>query len=128
MRNPRLAPGDTNTLAPASDIGRIRLAMRAPPARRMIVPGPAGRRADLEADPAAQALTRGGLAGRNGFLFRFRERANHSRFLPRATAPVVDRISVHAACRKPGSRRPVEPTSRLYLPTPTPVRGWAGWA
>src|SRR5882757_5952598 len=33
--------------------------MRAPAAKRMIVPGPARRRVDLEADAAAQALARG---------------------------------------------------------------------
>src|SRR5260370_10653192 len=64
-----LALGDPETLAPASDVGRIRRAMRAPARGRMILPGPAARRVDLEADPAAQALTGGRLAGPNGFLF-----------------------------------------------------------
>src|SRR5260370_38675425 len=64
-----LALGDPETLAPASDVGRIRRAMRAPARGRMIVPGPARRRVDLEADPAAQALTVGRLAGPNGVLF-----------------------------------------------------------
>src|SRR5579872_2824775 len=64
-RDVRLALDDTKTLAPASDIGRVRRAVRAPARRRMIVPGPAGRRVDLEADPAAQALT-----GRNSDWFR----------------------------------------------------------
>src|ERR1700737_5089138 len=58
-RNPRLALGDAKTLAPASDIGRVSRAMRAAAAKRMIVPGPARRRVDLEADTAAQALARG---------------------------------------------------------------------
>src|ERR1700687_357180 len=54
-----LAPGDAKSLAPASDIGRIGRAMRATARRRMIVPGPARRRVDLETDFAAQALARG---------------------------------------------------------------------
>src|ERR1700737_5548235 len=58
-RNPRLALGDAKTLAPASEIGRVSRAMRAAAAKRMIVPGPARRRVDLEADTAAQALAGG---------------------------------------------------------------------
>src|ERR1700737_4113264 len=65
-RNPRLALGDAKPLAPASDIGRVSRAMRAAAAKRMIVPGPAGWYVDLEADPAAQALT-----GGNSTRFRF---------------------------------------------------------
>src|SRR4029450_8485693 len=69
-----LALGDAETFAPASDIGCIGRAMRAAARRRMIVPGPARRHVDLEADLAAQALAGGGLAERYGlgfFLFRF---------------------------------------------------------
>src|SRR5450759_923778 len=58
-RDRGLALGDTEPLAPASDIGRIGRATRAPARRGMIVPGPARRYVDLEADRAAQALTRG---------------------------------------------------------------------
>src|SRR5580704_3391285 len=58
-RNPRLTLGDAKTLAPAPDIGRVGRAMRAPAGGRMIVPGPARRRVDLEADLATQALTGG---------------------------------------------------------------------
>src|SRR5712664_3269926 len=58
-RNPGLALGDAETLAPASDIGRVGRAMGAPARGRMIVPGPARRRVDLEADLSAQALTGG---------------------------------------------------------------------
>src|ERR1700722_5430423 len=56
-RDGGLAPGDAEALAPAADIGRIRRAMRAAAGGRMIVPGPARRRIDLELDGAAQALT-----------------------------------------------------------------------
>jgi len=63
-RNSRFTLGDAKPLAPASDIGRIGRAMRAPASGRMIVPGPARRRVDLEADLAAQALTGGGFADR----------------------------------------------------------------
>ena len=58
-RDIRFALDNAKTLAPASDIGRIGRAMRAPARRRMIVPGPAGRDVDLETDFAAQALTGG---------------------------------------------------------------------
>src|SRR6266478_8818463 len=54
-----LALGDAKTLAPASDISRIGRAMRAPARRRMIMPGPARGRVDLEIDFSAQALTGG---------------------------------------------------------------------
>src|SRR5579859_6262770 len=49
-----LARGDTKTLAPASDIGRIRRAMRAAAGGRMVVPGPARRHVDLKGDIAAE--------------------------------------------------------------------------
>src|SRR5216684_2190030 len=55
-----LALGDAKTLAPASDISRIGRAMRAPARRRMIMPGPARGRVDLETDFSAQALAGGG--------------------------------------------------------------------
>src|ERR1700716_975498 len=58
-RDPGLALDDPESLAPASDIGRVGRAMRAPACGRMIVPGPACRHIDLEADLAAQALTWG---------------------------------------------------------------------
>src|SRR5258708_34335313 len=58
-RDGGLAPGDAKTLAPASDIGRVGRAMRAPARRRMIMPGPARGRVDLERDFSAQALTGG---------------------------------------------------------------------
>src|SRR6202163_3674862 len=63
--NPRLAFGNAKTLAPASDISGVGRAMRAPASDRMIVPGPARRHIDLEADAAAQALALGWLAGGN---------------------------------------------------------------
>src|ERR1700753_4337625 len=66
-RNPRVALDNAKTLAPASDIGRVGRAMRAPATERMIVPGPARRRIDLEADLTAQALTGGRLADRGRF-------------------------------------------------------------
>src|SRR6266436_7996013 len=56
----RLALGDTKTLAPASDIGRVGCTMRAPAHGRMIMPGPARGHIDLETDFSAQALTGGG--------------------------------------------------------------------
>src|ERR1700682_5577640 len=59
-RDARLALGNAKALAPASDIGRIRRAMRAPARSRMIVPGPARGGVDLEADFSAQALAGGG--------------------------------------------------------------------
>src|ERR1700692_604366 len=88
-----LALGDAQTLAPASDIRRIGRAMRAPARGRMIVPGPARRYIDLEADAAAQALAVGRLAQRNRFwllygLWLFREHLDSSRRLQCA----VDRI------------------------------------
>src|SRR5260370_39847954 len=58
-RDPGLAFCHPEALAPASDIGRIGRAMGAPALGRMIVPGPARRRVDLEADLSAQALTGG---------------------------------------------------------------------
>src|SRR5437588_6513761 len=58
-RDGSLALGDAKTLAPASDIGRVRRAMRAPARRRMIMPGPARGHIDLETDFSAQALTGG---------------------------------------------------------------------
>src|SRR5258708_16647519 len=58
-RNLPLALGDAKTLAPASDISRIRRAMRAPARWRVVVPSPARGRVDLERDPAAQALAGG---------------------------------------------------------------------
>src|SRR5689334_4819894 len=70
-RETGLALGDTKTFAPASDIGRIRRAMRAAARRRMIVPGPARRHVDLERDLAAQALPGSGLAEGYGFGFLF---------------------------------------------------------
>src|SRR5450755_2803844 len=58
-RDIRFALDNAKALAPASDIGRIGRAMRAPARCRMIMPGPAGRDVDLETDFAAQALTGG---------------------------------------------------------------------
>src|SRR6266850_5577333 len=66
-----VALGNAKTLAPASDIGGVGGAMRAPAARRMIVPGPARGRVDLEADAAAQALT-GGDSNCDGCFWHFR--------------------------------------------------------
>src|SRR5260370_26340491 len=74
-RDPGLSLGDAKTLAPASDIGRIGRAVRAPAAKRMIVPGPARGGGDLEANMAAQALAGGRLPHRNGFLLY-----RHARF------------------------------------------------
>ena len=82
-----LALGDAKALAPASDIGGIGRAMRAAARRRMIMPGPARRHVDLEADLAAQALADAGLPGATGFdllLFCFFELGKHvpsSRFV-----------------------------------------------
>src|SRR5258707_7994369 len=59
-RDGGLAPGDAKTLAPASDISRVGRAMRAPASRRMIMPGPARGRVDLERGFSAQALSCGG--------------------------------------------------------------------
>src|SRR5260370_7742334 len=59
-RDGSLAPGDAQTLAPASDIGGVGRAMGAPARRRMIMPGPARGHIDLERDFSAQALTGGG--------------------------------------------------------------------
>src|SRR4029453_10195617 len=71
-REAGLAPGDTKTLAPASDIGCIGRAMRAAARGRMIVPGPSRRHVDLKGDLAAQALAGGRLAEGYGFgLFLF---------------------------------------------------------
>src|SRR6266403_8286 len=66
-RDGGLAPGDAKTLAPASDIGRVGRAMRATARRRMIMPGPARGRVDLETDFSAQALT-GGCSNCSRFL------------------------------------------------------------
>src|SRR5882757_7165124 len=55
-RDRRLAFGDTETLASTANIVRIRRAMRAAACGRMVVPGPARRNVDLEADLSAQAL------------------------------------------------------------------------
>src|SRR5258708_39003109 len=59
-RDGSLAPGDAQTLAPASDIGGVGRAMGAPARRRMIMPGPARGHIDLERNFSAQALTGGG--------------------------------------------------------------------
>src|SRR5258707_13721987 len=59
-RDGSLAPGDAQTLAPASDIGGVGRAMGAPARGRMIMPGPARGHIDLERDFSAQALTGGG--------------------------------------------------------------------
>src|SRR5216683_6065604 len=58
-RDQGLALGDTKTLAPASDIGRVGRTMRASACRGMIMPRPARRHVDLEGDLAAQALALG---------------------------------------------------------------------
>src|SRR5881227_3852454 len=58
-RDGSLALDEAKTLAPASDIGRVRRAMRAPARGRMIMPGPACGHIDLETDFSAQALTGG---------------------------------------------------------------------
>src|SRR5579859_1917509 len=58
-----IARDDAKTLAPASDIGRIRRAMRAAAGGRMIVPGPARRHVDLESDIATEALSPGDPRG-----------------------------------------------------------------
>src|SRR5258707_13894523 len=59
-RDGGLAPGDAQTLAPASDIGGVGRAMGAPARRRMIMPGPARGHIDLERDFSAQAFIGGG--------------------------------------------------------------------
>src|SRR5438105_6581672 len=55
-RDGALAACDAKALAPASDIGGVGRTMRAAAASRMIMPGPARRHVDFEADLAAQAL------------------------------------------------------------------------
>src|SRR5262249_13174232 len=51
-----LALGDAESAAPASDIGGVGGAMGMPATGRVIVPGPAGGKLDLEAHLPAQAL------------------------------------------------------------------------
>src|SRR5664279_4376675 len=89
------APGDSETLAPAPDIGRVGGAVRAPTRRRMIVPGPSGGRVDFKADSAAQALT----CGYPGCLCVF----CHSRF----QSP--------SSCEEPTGRNDVGPSSPLQV-------------
>src|ERR1700738_2007282 len=62
-RDARFALGDPQPLAPASDIGRVRRAMGAAARGGMIMPSPARRRIDLEADLTAQALALGDADG-----------------------------------------------------------------
>jgi hypothetical protein len=52
----------------------------------MIMPGPARRHVDLEGNLAAQALTGGGLAGRNRFALPRRQRIKFVHCTPQAGA------------------------------------------
>src|SRR5665213_1618886 len=62
-----LTLGDPKALAPASDIGGVGGAMGAAGGLRMIMPGPARRRIDLETDFCAEALAFGETEGFCGF-------------------------------------------------------------
>src|SRR5205823_9787087 len=55
-RDGALAACNAKALAPAADIGGVGGTMRAAATSRMIMPGPARRHVDFEADLAAQAL------------------------------------------------------------------------
>src|SRR4051812_39258027 len=62
--------GETKTLAPAADIGRIGRAMRAPACFRVVVPGPARGIVDLEAHRAAQTAAGDRFCGGNPLALR----------------------------------------------------------
>jgi hypothetical protein len=73
LRDVRLSLCNAEAATPATDVRGIRGAVGLPRRRRMVVPSPAGRKIDLNADIATQALTphggRNRLRGPGGYGF-----------------------------------------------------------